>query len=33
MAKRIMHIHREVIHHGAEICVLREFCVLGTRTL
>jgi len=24
MAKRIMHIHREVIHHGAEICLLRD---------
>jgi hypothetical protein len=24
MAKRILHIHREVIHHGAEICLLRD---------
>jgi hypothetical protein len=24
MARRIMHIHREVIHHGAEICLLRD---------
>jgi hypothetical protein len=24
MAKRVMHIHREVIHHGAEICLLRD---------
>lgn len=24
MAKRIMHIHREVIHHGAEISLLRD---------
>ncbi|WP_433367052.1 DinB family protein [Actinoplanes sp. CA-142083] len=24
MAKLVMHIHREVIHHGAEICLLRD---------
>lgn len=24
MAKIVMHIHREVIHHGAEICLLRD---------
>lgn len=24
MAKLIMHIHREVIHHGAEVCLLRD---------
>ena len=24
MAKLILHIHREVIHHGAEICLLRD---------
>ena len=24
MAGLILHIHREVIHHGAEICLLRD---------
>ncbi|NES28990.1 DinB family protein [Micromonospora terminaliae] len=24
MAKLILHVHREVIHHGAEICLLRD---------
>ncbi|GGN99127.1 hypothetical protein GCM10010112_92640 [Actinoplanes lobatus] len=24
MARLVMHIHREVIHHGAEICLLRD---------
>ena len=24
IAKIVMHIHREVIHHGAEICLLRD---------
>jgi hypothetical protein len=24
LAKLILHIHREVIHHGAEICLLRD---------
>jgi len=24
MAKLILHIHREVIHHSAEICLLRD---------
>ena len=24
MAKRVLHIHREVIHHGAEVCLLRD---------
>ena len=24
MAKRILHSHREIIHHGAEICLLRD---------
>jgi hypothetical protein len=24
MAKRVLHVHREVIHHGAEICLLRD---------
>jgi hypothetical protein len=31
MANRIMHIHREVIHHGAEICLLRDL-YLGATT-
>lgn len=30
MAKRIMHIHREVIHHGAEICLLRDLYLWTT---
>ena len=24
MAALVLHIHREVIHHGAEICLLRD---------
>ncbi len=24
MAKLVLHVHREVIHHGAEICLLRD---------
>jgi hypothetical protein len=24
MAKLVMHVHREVIHHGAEVCLLRD---------
>ena len=24
MAALILHIHRELIHHGAEICLLRD---------
>ena len=24
LAKLVMHIHREVIHHGAEVCLLRD---------
>jgi hypothetical protein len=27
MAKIVMHIHREVIHHGAEICLLRDLYI------
>jgi hypothetical protein len=30
MAKRILHIHREVIHHGAEICLLRDLYLWKT---
>ena len=30
MAKRVMHIHREVIHHGAEICLLRDLYLWTT---
>ncbi|HEU5333850.1 MAG TPA: DinB family protein [Actinocrinis sp.] len=30
MAKRVMHIHREVIHHGAEICLLRDLYLWKT---
>ena len=24
MATLVLHIHREVIHHGAELCLLRD---------
>jgi DinB superfamily len=27
MAKIVMHVHREVIHHGAEICLLRDLYI------
>jgi hypothetical protein len=34
VAKRIMHIHREVIHHGAEVCLLRDLYLWnGSRQL
>lgn len=29
MAALVLHIHREVIHHGAEICLLRDLYAAG----
>ena len=26
LAELVLHIHRQVIHHGAEISVLRDLC-------